>query len=321
MKAIVQDRYGPPDILECRDVPAPTPGPGEVLVKVMAASLNARDWHVLRGDPYLARLSFGLRAPKAPILGTDFAGVVVSGEGFEPGEEVYGEFGGAFAEYVAVPAGLVDRKPESLTFEQAAAMPLAANTALQGLRGLEKGQSVLINGASGGVGTFAVQIAKARGARVTAVCSTRNADLVAGLGADRVVDYRKEDFALTGDRHDLVFDLVGNRSLRDLRRALVPGGTLVISGGGVFTGGSLFGPLGLVIRARLAARFVREKIVVLEAVPGRAALAALRELADGGLMVPAVDRTYGLADTAEAIRYMEAEHARANIVLTVGAAT
>ncbi|WP_062344457.1 NAD(P)-dependent alcohol dehydrogenase [Herbidospora yilanensis] len=317
MKAIVQDRYGPPDILECRDVPAPTPGPGEVLVKVMAASLNARDWHVLRGDPYLARLSFGLRAPKAPILGTDFAGVVVSGEGFEPGEEVFGEFGGAFAEYVAVPAHLLDRKPASLTFEQAAAMPLAANTALQGLASVEKGQSVLVNGASGGVGTFAVQIAKARGARVTAVCSTRNADLVAGLGADRVVDYRKEDFATTGERHDLVFDLVGNRSLRDLRRALAPGGTLVISGGGVFSGGSLFGPLGLIIRARLAARFVKDRIVILEAAPGRDALAALRELADAGLVVPAVDRTYALADTAEAIRYMETEHARANVVLTV----
>ncbi|NAS24290.1 zinc-binding dehydrogenase [Herbidospora sp. NEAU-GS84] len=317
MKAIVQDRYGPPDILECRDVPMPTPGPGEVLVKVMAASLNARDWHVLRGDPYLARLSFGLRAPKQPVLGTDFAGVVVSGEGFEPGEEVYGEFGGAFAEYVAVPARLVDRKPASLTFEQAAAMPLAATTALQGLAGVEKGQSVLVNGASGGVGTFAVQIAKARGARVTAVCSTRNAGLVASLGADRVVDYRKEDFAATGDRHDVVFDLVGNRSLRDLRRALVPGGTLVVSGGGVFSGGSLFGPLGLIIRARLAAPFVKDRIVVLEAAPSRAALAALRELADAGLVVPAVDRTYELADTVEAIRYMETEHARANVVLTV----
>ncbi|GLX98334.1 NAD(P)-dependent alcohol dehydrogenase [Herbidospora sp. NBRC 101105] len=317
MKAIVQDRYGPPDILECRDVPVPTPAPGEVLVKVMAASLNARDWHVLRGDPYLARLSFGLRAPKQPVLGTDFAGVVVSGDGFEPGEEVYGEFGGAFAEYVAVPARLVDRKPASLNFEQAAAMPLAATTALQGLAGVEKGRSVLVNGASGGVGTFAVQIAKARGARVTAVCSTRNVGLVASLGADRVVDYRKEDFAATGDRHDVVFDLVGNRSLRDLRRALVPGGTLVVSGGGVFSGGSLFGPLGLIIRARLAARFVKDRIVVLEAAPSRAALAALRELADAGLVVPAVDRTYELADTAEAIRYMETEHARANVVLTV----
>ncbi|WP_062438590.1 NAD(P)-dependent alcohol dehydrogenase [Herbidospora daliensis] len=320
MKAIVQDRYGPPDILECRDVPAPTPAPGEVLVKVMAASLNARDWHVLRGDPYLARLAFGLRRPKAPILGTDFAGVVVSGEGFEPGEEVYGEFGGAFAEYVRVPADRVERKPASLTFAQAAAMPLAANTALQGLRSLEKGQSVLINGASGGVGTFAVQIARARGARVTAVCSARNADLAAGLGADRVVDYRQEDFALTGGRHDLVFDLVGNRSLRDLRRALVPGGTLVISGGGVFSGGSLFGPLGLIVRARLAAPFVKEKIVVLEAVQSRAALTALRELADSGQVVPAVDRTYDLADAAEAMRYMEVEHARANVVLTVHAA-
>ncbi|WP_030451111.1 NAD(P)-dependent alcohol dehydrogenase [Herbidospora cretacea] len=317
MKAIVQDRYGPPDILECRDVPVPTPGPGEVLVKVMAASLNARDWHVLRGDPYLARLSFGLRAPRQPILGTDFAGVVVSGEGFEPGEEVYGEFGGAFAEYVAVPARLVDRKPASLTFAQAAAMPLAATTALQGLASVEKGQSVLVNGASGGVGTFAVQIAKARGARVIAVCSSRNVDLVTDLGADRVVDYRKEDFALSGEGHDVVFDLVGNRSLRDLRRALAPGGTLVISGGGVFAGGSLFGPLGLIVRARLAARFVKEKIVVLEAVPGRAALAALRELADTGLVVPAVDRTYDLAGTAEAIRYLETEHAKAKVVLTV----
>ncbi len=169
MKAIVQERYGSPDILQVREVPTPTPGPGEVLVKVMAASLNARDWHALRGDLYLSRLTFGLRRPKEPVLGTDFAGVVVSGEGFEPGEEVYGEHNGAFAEYVAAPAKVVDRKPANLTFEQAAALPLAATTALQGLKDLGKDDSVLINGASGGVGTFAVQIAKARGARVTAV--------------------------------------------------------------------------------------------------------------------------------------------------------
>ncbi|GAB1820570.1 NAD(P)-dependent alcohol dehydrogenase [Herbidospora sp. RD11066] len=319
MKAIVQDTYGPPDILECGDVPTPTPGPGEVLVKVMAASLNARDWHVLRGDPYLSRLAFGLRRPKMPILGTDFAGVVVSGEGFKPGDEVYGEYNGAFAEYIAVPVKVVGPKPASLTFEQAAAMPLAACTALQGLAGVEKGWSVLINGASGGVGTFAVQLAKARGARVTAVCSARNADLVAGLGADRVVDYRKEDFALLGERHEVVFDLVGNRSLRDLRKVTTEGGTVLISGGGVYEGGSLFGPLGLMIRARLAATFGRGKIVILQAVQSRASLDELRELADSGRMVPAVDRTYPLAEAADAMRYLETEHARAKVVLTVNA--
>ncbi|WP_061299254.1 NAD(P)-dependent alcohol dehydrogenase [Herbidospora cretacea] len=320
MKAIVQERYGSPDILEFRDVPTPTPGPGEVLVKVAAASLNARDWHVLRGDPYLSRLTFGLRRPKQPILGTDFAGVVVAGDGFEPGEEVYGEHDGAFAEYVVAPAKVVDRKPANLTFEQAAALPLAANTALQGLKDVDKGRSVLINGASGGVGTFAVQIAKARGARVTAVCSTRNVEMVAGLGADRVVDYRKEDFAATGERHDLVFDLVGNRSLRDLRRVLAPGGTLLISGGGVYEGGSLLGPIGLVLRSQLVKPLIRDEVVLLNAKPSRANLAALRGLAEAGDLTPVVDRTYPLAEAADAMRYLEGEHARAKVVLTVHAA-
>ncbi|WP_066372718.1 NAD(P)-dependent alcohol dehydrogenase [Herbidospora mongoliensis] len=317
MKAIVQDRYGSPDILECRDVPTPVPGPGEVLVKVMAASLNARDWHALRGDPYLSRLTFGLRRPKAPILGTDFAGVVVSGEGFEPGDEVYGEHDGAFAEYVAAPAKVVGPKPANLTFEQAAAMPLAANTALQGLKDLDKGRSVLINGASGGVGTFAVQLAKARGARVTAVCSTRNAEMVAGLGADRVVDYRKQDFATTGERHDLVFDLVGNRSLGDLRKVLAPGGTLLISGGGVYEGGSLFGPIGLVLRSQLVRPLIKDKIQLLGAKPSRANFTALRELAEGGDVTSVIDRTYPLEEAADAMRYLEGEHARAKVVLTV----
>lgn len=320
MKAIVQERYGSPDILEVRDVPTPTPGPGEVLVKVAAASLNARDWHVLRGDPYLSRLTFGLRRPKRPILGTDFAGVVVSGDGFEPGEEVYGEHGGAFAEYVVAPAKVVDRKPANLNFEQAAGLPLAANTALQGLKDVDKGRSVLINGASGGVGTFAVQIAKARGARVTAVCSTRNVEMVAGLGADRVVDYRKEDFAATGERHDLVFDLVGNRSLRDLRKVLAPGGTLLISGGGVYEGGSLLGPIGLVLRSQLVRPLVRDHIALLSARAGRANLATLRGLAEAGDLTPVVDRTYPLAQAADAMRYLEGEHARAKVVLTVHAA-
>src|SRR4051794_3957317 len=238
MKAIIHDRYGPPAVLRLGDVEKPAPGPGEVLVRVRAAAINARDWHTMRGDPYLARLSFGLRAPKVRIRGTDFAGLVErTGAGvtrFAAGDEVYGETDGAFAEYVRVPDDRLDTKPANLTFEQAAALPLAGNTALTGLRDVARvraGHRVLINGASGGVGTFAVQLARSYGAEVTAVCRDRNAGLVRSLGAAHVVDYTRDDFTRAGHRYDVVFDLVGNRSLTDLRRALTPTGTLVLSGG------------------------------------------------------------------------------------------
>ncbi|WP_329115574.1 NAD(P)-dependent alcohol dehydrogenase [Streptomyces sp. NBC_01353] len=323
MKAIVQDRYGSADVLEFKDIETPVPGDREVLVRVHAASVNARDWHVMRGDPYLARLVLGVRRPKAEILGTDFAGRVEAvGAGvtrLRPGDEVFGEAEGAFAEYMCASEDVVERRPANLSFEQAAAIPLAGTTALMGLRdlgGVRQGQKVLINGASGGVGTFAVQIAKASGADVTGVCSTRNVELVRSLGADHVVDYTQEDFATGTERYDLLFDLVGNRSLAECRRVLTPTGTLVLSGGGVFEGGSVVGPMGLLLKGQLLSRFVRHRLLVLSASPGREKLAALRDLAESGSITPVIDRTYPLNEVPEAIRYMEIEHARAKVVVS-----
>jgi NADPH:quinone reductase-like Zn-dependent oxidoreductase len=324
MKAIVQDRYGPPGVLELQDVAKPAPRDNEVLVRVHAAAVNALDWHYMRGDPYVARVSIGLRRPKVRIRGRDFAGRVEAvGEGvdrFRPGDEVFGEADGAFAEYVSAPDDAVEPKPTNLTLEQAAAVPLAANTALMGLRDVAHvapGQQVLINGASGGVGTFAVQIAKSLGAEVTGVCSARNADLVRSIGADHVVDYASEDFTRNGQRYDVVFDLVGNRSLTDFRRALTPEGTLLLSGGGVSEGGSFLGPLALMIRAQLASRFVRHRLLSVTEKPSRENLAALRDLVESGAVAPVIDRTYPLSDVPEAIRYLEVEHARAKVVITV----
>jgi NADPH:quinone reductase-like Zn-dependent oxidoreductase len=326
MKAIVQDRYGSPDVLQLRDVDRPEPAENEVLVRVHAASLNALDWHLMRGDPYIARLSagLGLGAPKIKIRGVDFAGRVeavgAKVTGFRPGDEVFGEGRAAFAEYVCARDELVELKPANLTFEQAAAVPLAANTALIALRDVARvqpGQHILINGASGGVGTFAVQLAKAFGADVTAVCSTRNVDLVRSIGADHVIDYTHDDFARGERRHDIVLDLVGNRSLTALRRALTPAGTLILSGGGVSTGGSLIGPLGLMIRGLALSRFVRQRVVLLMVAPSKDNLATLRELAESGKLAPVIDRTYPLAEVPSAIRYLETEHARAKVVITI----
>ena len=326
MKAIVQDRFGSPDVLRLDDVDQPVPGDRDVLVRVQAASVNARDWHLMRGDPYLARLSagMGVRRPKPRVRGTDFAGRVEavgrSVTRLRPGDEVFGELPSAFAEYVCGPEDLVERKPANLTFEQAATIPLAANTALVGLRDdarLQPGQRVLINGASGGVGTFAVQLCRGYGAQVTAVCSTRNVDLVSDLGAEHIVDYTRDDFVRAGRRYDVVLDLVGNRSLGELRRVLTPEGTLVLSGGGVSKGGSLVGPMGLMSRAMLVSRFVRHRIVVLVAKQSQANLATLRELAESGTLTPVIDRTYPLSATADAIRYLETEHARAKVAITV----
>ncbi|MEV2242524.1 NAD(P)-dependent alcohol dehydrogenase [Micromonospora sp. NPDC049891] len=327
MKAIVQDRYGSPDVLRLGEVETPTPGDDEVLVRVRASSVNAYDWHAMRGDPYLARLSFGLRRPTATVRGQDFAGQVEAvGRAvtrFRPGDEVYGEAGpggGAFAEYVCVAENLVEVKPANLSFEQAAAIPLAATTALVCLRdaaGLRAGQHVLINGASGGVGTFAVQLAKAYGAQVTAVCRTRNVELVRSLGADHVVDYTREDFTRADRRYEVLLDLVGNRSLTGLRQILTPDGSLLLSGGGVFTGGSVFGPMSLLLRGPIVARFVRHRIVAPSATAGRGHLATLRELAESGKLTPVIDRTYRLSEVPEAIRYVETEHARAKVVVTV----
>lgn len=328
MKAIVQDRYGSPDVLRLSEVDKPVAADNEVLVRVHAAAVNAYDWHVMRGDPYLMRLALGAGGPRRKIRGRDFAGRVEAVgrevKRFHPGDEVYGDVGsvdGAFAEYVCVPDRLVEPKPANLTLEQAAAMPLAGITALACLRDAARvrpGQRVLINGASGGVGTFAVQIAKALGAHVTGVCSTRNVDLVGMTGADHVIDYTRDDFTRDGHRYDVVVDLVGNRSLTDCRRALTPDATLVLSGGGVSTGGSIVGPLGLFVRGQLLSRFVRHRLVFPAAQPGARNLAALRELAESGKVTPVIDRTYPLSETPEAIRYLEVEHARAKVIITVG---
>ncbi len=324
MKAVVQERYGSVDALEFRDVERPEPGPGEVLVRVRAASVNAYDWHFLHGDPVVARAMMGWRGPRARIRGRDFAGVVEavgSGvDGLAPGDEVYGEADGAFAEYVCAPGDSVGPKPSNLTFEQAAAIPLAGNTALIGVRdvaGVQPGQTLLINGASGGVGTFAVQLGKVYGAEVTAVCSARNADRARSLGADHVLDYAREDFTRAGRRYDVVLDLVGNHSLTAFRRALTPSGTLVLSGGGIYEGGSVLGPMGLFIKRRLTAPFVRQRLLELPARQSRKNLAALRELTESGRISPVVERTYPLSEAAEAIRYVEVEHARAKVVITV----
>ncbi|GAB3855123.1 NAD(P)-dependent alcohol dehydrogenase [Micromonospora andamanensis] len=331
MKAIVQHRYGSPDVLRLGEIDTPAPGDDEVLVRVRASSVNAYDWHAMRGDPYLARLSFGLRRPTAMVRGQDFAGRVEAvGRAvtrFRPGDEVYGEAGpagGAFAEYVSVAENLVEAKPANLSFEQAAAIPLAATTALVCLRdaaGLQAGQHVLINGASGGVGTFAVQLAKAYGAQVTAVCRSRNVDLVRSLGADHVVDYTREDFTRTdavsaGRRYQVVLDLVGNRSLTSLRRILTGRLTRALRRRCVHRG-SLFGPMSLLVRGPVVARFVKHRILAPSATAGRGHLATLRELAESGRLTPVIDRTYRLSEVPEAIRYVESEHARAKVVVTV----
>ncbi|WFE34683.1 NAD(P)-dependent alcohol dehydrogenase [Micromonospora sp. WMMD975] len=327
MKAIVQDRYGPPETLTLADVPTPRPNPDEVLIRVEAASLNAYDWHAMRGDPRMARLALGRVRPRARIRGRDVAGRVedvgADVQGIRPGDAVFADLGdanGAFAEYVCVPEALVAPRPANLTPQQAAALPLAGVTALVGLRDagrVEPGHRVLVNGASGGVGTLAVQLAKALGATVTGVCSTRNVDLVRSLGADHVVDYTRDDFTRAAGRHDVVFDLVGNRSLTALRRASTPTGTLVLSGGGVYRGGSLVGPVWLMARGRLLAPLVRQRVVVLSTTPGRDHLDTLRAHAEAGHLTPVIDRAYPLDEVPEAIRYLEGEHARAKVVITL----
>ncbi|TDB79851.1 NAD(P)-dependent alcohol dehydrogenase [Micromonospora sp. KC721] len=327
MRAIVQDRYGAADTLEFKEVDRPAATGDRMLVRVRAAAVNAYDWHVMRGDPRLARLSVGFMRPRARIRGRDFAGRVEAvGPAvtrFRPGDEVYGDLGpvdGALAEYVSVAEDLVAPKPAGLTPEQAAALPLAGVTALMGVRDLGQagpGRRILINGASGGVGTFAVQLAKAFGAEVTGVCSTRNVELVRSLGADHVVDYTREDFTGDGRRYDVLIDLVGNRSLADYRRALTPTGTLILSGGGVYQGGSLLGPMRLILRGKLLSRFVRQRLLVLTAAPSREALAVLGQLAEAGTLTPVIDRTYPLPAAADALRYLEGGHAPAKVVITV----
>lgn len=322
VKAIVQRRYGTADVLEFTDVPKPAVRPGEVLVRVRASSVTHGDRVVLTGEPYLGRLAFGPVRPRHQVPGRDVAGTVEEvGRGvtrFRPGDEVYGEASfGAYAEWVAVPEDRLAVKPANLSFEEAAAVPLSGNTALQGLREcgrVRPGHKVLINGASGGVGTFAVQLARALGAEVTGVCATRNLELVRSLGADHVVDYTKEDFVRQGRRYDVILDLVANRTLTELRGALTPAGTLVLSSA---NGGRWIGPLGRTLRALLVSPFVRHGLRAHVATPSRRRLDDLRELIEAGEVTPAIDRTYPLADVPAAMRYVMEEHARAKVVIAV----
>ena len=323
MKAIVHDIYGSPDDLELREIDKPVVKDNEVLIRVHAASVNAADWHLLRGTPNIMRImGNGLLKPKSTVRGRDVAGKVEAvgkdAKQFRPGDEVYAEVDtGSFAEFTCVPEDLLALKPANLTFEQAAAVPLAANTALQGLRDrgeLQPGQKVLIYGASGGVGTFAVQIAKSFGADVTGVCSTSKVDLVRSIGADHVIDYTQEDFTKSSRRYDLVFDLVSNRSLSDYRRLLTPKGTLVISGG---EGGRWLGPIGLILNALAHSRFVSQRLRPLQATKSKEDLVVLKELIEAGKVTPVIDRTYPLNEAPEAIRYLEEGRARGKIVITV----
>ena len=326
MKAIEYTKYGPPEVLEFKEVEKPTPKDNEVLIKIHAASVNPLDWHYTRGVPLMLRAGAGLRKPKDPRLGVDFSGNVEAvGRDvtqFKPGDEVYGARTGAFAEYVCKVEKTLALKPVNLTFEQAAAVPVAACTALQGLRDkgqIQPGQKVLINGAAGGVGTFAVQIAKSFGAEVTGVCSTRNVDMVRSLGADQVIDYTKEDFTRSEHRYGLILDNAGNRSLSDLRRVLTPNGTLVFNGGGPLSAsqGRLLGPLAHSIRATMLSRFVSQKVATFLASVTKEDLLFLKELIEAGKVTPIIDRTYPLSETAEAICYLEDGHARAKVVITV----
>jgi NADPH:quinone reductase-like Zn-dependent oxidoreductase len=321
MKAIIRDTYGSPDVLKLREIEKPELTDDGVLVRVHAASVNRGDWYTVAGM-YVARPATGLRRPKSRLIGTDFAGAVEAvGRDvteFRPGDEVFGGRTGALAEYVCARARSVALKPARLTFEEAAAVPVAALTALQGLRDrgqIQAGQKVLVNGASGGVGTFAVQIAKALGAQVTAVCSTGNVDVARSIGADHVVDYTHEDFTRSDQRYDLMFDNAGSRSWSACKRVLSPQATVVLVGGQM--GNRLLGPLGHVVRMRLAATLGSRKAVFFIAKFNSADMEVLRELLEAGKVTPVIDRRYEFGDIADAFRYMGEGHARGKVVITV----
>jgi NADPH:quinone reductase-like Zn-dependent oxidoreductase len=326
MRAIVYTDYGPPDVLSVREIKKPVPNDDQVLVKVRAASINPLDWHTLEGTPYIIRLmGVGLRKPKSPRLGADLAGQVEAvGKNvtqFKPGDEVFGTGGGTFAEYARTRETKLVLKPADLTFEQGAAVGVAAITALQGLRDkgkIQPGQKVLINGASGGVGTFAVQIAKSFGAEVTGVCSTKNLDLVRSLGADHVIDYTKEDFTKGAERYDLILDNVGNQPLSGFTRALKPKGTCVLVGGGGPNDGRWIGAVWRPVMAFLYRPFVEQKLVFFVAEIRKDDLTILADLMQSGKVKPVIDKTYPLDQVPEAMKYLEQGHARGKVIITVG---
>ena len=317
MTAIIYTKYGSPDVLQFMEVERPTPKDNEILVKIHASSVNPADWHTMRAEPFLARLANGLLKPKNPRLGADLAGrVEVVGKNvtqFKAGDEVFGELPldgmGTFAEYVCSTEDALALKPAHLSFEQAAAVPLAALTALQGLRDkgrIQPGQKVLINGASGGVGTFAVQIAKSYGTEVTGVCSTRNLDMVRSIGADHVIDYTKEDFTQTGQRYDLIFDTVGNLSISGCKRASSPNGICSVAG---------FTTMSHLLQVMLLGG---KKVGMMEtAYSNKKDLLFIKELLEAGKVVPVIDRTYSFSETPEAIRYLEKGHAQGKVVITI----
>lgn len=314
MKAIVYTKYGPPDVLQLKEVEKPIPKDHEVLIKVQAASVNPFDWHFMRGTPYLVRIQAGILKPKDNAIGVDVSGVVEAVgkdvKEFQSGDEVFGSCNGAFAEYVSASEKGLVKKPDNLTFEQAASVPVAAFTALQGLRDkgqIQPGQKVLINGASGGVGTFAVQIAKSFGAEVTGVCSTRNVDMVRSIGADFVIDYTQEDFTQSAKHYDLIFDTIGNRSLANCRSILSSNGILVIVGG----------PMNRALRASVMSRFVSQKMLMFMALRSKKDLIVMHDLLVSGKVTPVIDRRYSLNEVPQAIRYLEEGHARGKVIITM----
>jgi len=323
LKAIVRDTYGPPEVLELRDIDKPKITDEEVLVHVHAAGVGRDVWHIMTGLPYPIRLAgYGFRAPKNPVIGSDMAGVVEAlGKNvtrFQPGDEVFGIGKGSYAEYVCAREDKLAPKPTNLTFEQAAVVAIMGSTALQALRDHGKvrpGQELLIIGASGGVGTYAVQIAKAFGANVTGVCSTTKVEMVRSIGADHVIDYTREDFAEGGQRYELILDIGGNSSLSRLRRALASRGTLVLVGGE--GGGRWLGGLDRSLRAMMLSPFVGQKLGTFVNKENHEDMLVLKELIESGKVTPVIDRTYPLSEVPEAIRYLEEGHARGKVVISV----